>query len=167
MPDWLALYTKPKLERQVNDVLQGKGVETYFPILYQYSSHHRRKEATPFFPCYLFAQIDPTSSEYRTLPWTPGLHCIVRFGGRPAWLPDEVVAGLRQHLAHLERSGYFEPSHQFQPGDRVRITSGPLKDLQGVFDRDVTKEGRVKILLDYLGRFTACEVEASSLAKVG
>lgn len=167
MSDWLTLYTKPKLERQVNEVLQGKGVETYFPVVYQYSTHYRRKEPAPFFPCYLFAQIDPTSSEYRTLQWTPGLNSVVRFGGRPAWLPGAVIAELRKHLAYLERSGYFEVAHHFQPGDLVRITSGPLRDLEAVFDRALSKEGRVRILLDFIGKFTACEVEASFLARVG
>ena len=165
--NWLTLYTKPRSERQAHDFLQAAGVETYFPVVAQYSTHRRAIESAPFFPCYLFVRVDPAAREFSALPWTPGLRCIVRFDGRPAWLPDRVISELRQHLGRLDRSGYFDPRSQFRPGDRVRITAGPLKDMEAVFDRAVSKEGRVRILLDFIGRFTACEVEADCLAKVG
>ncbi len=164
--NWLTLYTKPKLERRVCDALQARNVEAYLPVVLQFSTHLRQREHVPFFPCYLFAQVDPESTAYAELAWTPGLRRVVRFDGRPAWLPAAVIAGLREHLDELERHGYFSPGCKFQPGDRVRIQSGPLKDLDAVFDRALSKEGRVRILLNFIGRFTACEVEASCLSRV-
>ncbi|MFB0537885.1 MAG: transcription termination/antitermination protein NusG [Anaerolineae bacterium] len=165
MQHWLALYTKPRMERQVSNALTGRGVETYLPLVYKYSKHRRRKEPSPFFPCYLFARVDPTSADYLSLRWTPGLRSIVRFGGRVAQVPDEAVTRIKQRLAQLEQAGYSESSG-FKHGERVRIQAGPLEGLEAMFDRTVSATGRVRILLDILGRLTACEIESDWLEKV-
>lgn len=165
MQHWLALYTKPRMERQVNQVLTGQGVETYLPLIYKYSKHRRRKEPAPFFPCYLFARVDPSSAAFLSLAWTPGLRSVVRFDGKVAWVPDQVVAHIKERLVQLEQTGYSE-CLGFKPGDRVRIEAGPLEGLEAIFDRATSATGRVRILLDVLGRLTACEIESDRLAKV-
>lgn len=165
MRHWLALYTKPRMERQVSEILTGQGVETYLPLVYKYSKHRRRKEPSPFFPCYLFARADPTSPDYPSLRWTPGLRNIVRFGGRAARVPDEVIVQIKERLAQLGKSGYLE-SDRFQHGERVRIEAGPLEGLEAVFDQTLSAAGRVRILLDILGRLTACEIESDWLERV-
>jgi transcription antitermination factor NusG len=48
----------------------------------------------------------------------------------------------------------------------VRIEAGPLQGLEAMFDRTVSATGRVRILLDILGRLTACEIESDWLEKV-
>jgi len=165
MQHWLALYTKPRMERQVSNVLTGLGVETYLPLIYKYSKHRRRQEPSPFFPCYLFARVDPTSADFLPLRWTPGLRSIVRFGGKVARVPDEVVTRIKERLPQLEQVGYPESS-RFKHGERVRIEAGPLEGLEAMFDRTVSATGRVRILLDILGRLTACEIESDWLEKV-
>ncbi len=164
MQRWCALYTKPRMERRVSEVLTGQGVETYLPLISKYNKHRRRREPSPFFPCYLFARVDPTSADFLALPWTPGLRHIVRFGGKVAWVPDEVIARIKERLAQLEQTGYFEGG-RFKRGERVRIGVGPLEGLEAIFDRTVSATGRVRILLDILGRLTACEVESDWLEK--
>ena len=165
MQRWLTLYAKPHKEMQVSELLTAKGVEVYLPTVHKYVLRRRRKEATPFFPCYLFARIDSNSHQYLSLPWTPGLRSIVKFGGKVVWVPDEIITRIREKLPHLEQSGYFN-SNKFHPGDVVRITAGPLKDLDAIFDRNLSKQGRVKVLLDMLGRLTSCEVASDWLEKI-
>jgi len=164
MQHWYALYTKPRMERQVSEVLTGRGMETYLPLIYKYSKHRRRKEPSPFFPCYLFARVDPTSPDFLVLRWTPGLRSVVKFGGKAARVPDEVVTRIKERLAQLEQAGYSESS-RFKHGERVRIEAGPLEGLEAIFDRTVSATGRVKILLDILGRLTTCEIESDWLEK--
>lgn len=161
---WCTLYTKPRMERRVSEVLTGRGMETYLPLIRKYSKHRRRKEPSPFFPCYLFARVDPTSSDFLSLRWTPGLRSIVRFGGKVAQVPDEVIMRIQERLAQLEQAGYSDSS-RFKHGERVRIEAGPLEGLEAVFDRTVSATGRVRILLDILGRLTACEIESDWLEK--
>jgi transcriptional antiterminator RfaH len=157
MAQWLTLCTKPKMERQVINLLQSRGIEGYLPLLQQFSAHRRRLEPVPFFPCYLFATVDPNSTDLVSVSWLPGLRYVVRFDDRPAWVSDQVIQEVRNQLTRRERSGGAGQS-KFKPGDRVRITTGPLKDLEAVFDRNVSKDNRVRILLEFLRQLTACEV---------
>jgi transcription antitermination factor NusG len=79
-------------------------------------------------------------------------------------VPDQAILRIREHVVRLERSGFFD-SDKFKAGDRVRITAGPLVGLEAIFDRGLSKGGRVKVLLEFLGQLTACEVEADWLVK--
>jgi transcription antitermination factor NusG len=164
---WLTLYTKPRLERQVSEVLTARGVETLLPIVHEYSEHRRRPEPSPFFPCYLFGRVEPTSPAYLFLNWTPGLRGIVSFDGKVAWVPDKVISQIAVRVAQWEREVKYQDKNRFKPGDRVRIKTGPLQDLEALFDRTLSKAGRVRILLDMLGRWTACELDSDWLEKIG
>lgn len=166
MYSWLTLNIKQQMEIQVDQFLTAKGVETYLPLVQKYIARRRRKELAPFFPGYLFARIDLTSSDYLELNWTPGLKNIVKFGGNVARVPDLVIDEIRQRLPQLEKAGYFDKAKKFHSGDLVRIKAGPLKDWDAIFDRNLSKEGRVRVFLETLGRLTACEVDSSWIEKV-
>ena len=45
-------------------------------------------------------------------------------------------------------------------GDRVRVTEGPLKDVEGTFIQDKPGCGRLVVSIGLLGRGVAVEVEA-------
>jgi len=155
---WLALYTKPYKERQVRDLLRAQDIDVYLPeITVQQKSGTKRK---PFFPCYLFARVDPRSPTLTDVRWTPGLRCIVRSGHRPVPVPDAVVEHIRRRLQQL---GTLKPADRFQEGDVVRITSGPLEGLEAIFDRRVSARGRVRIFLELMNRLVAAEVDATDL----
>ena len=54
----------------------------------------------------------------------------------------------------------------FQPNDVIRVTSGPLRDLLGVFERWVSDGERVRVLLNLIGYQPAVELHYSMLEKV-
>lgn len=162
---WYALYTKPHKEQHVSAVLQARGVETYLPTIPVYKGRRRTEKSQAFFPCYLFARMDPGAVGYSSVAWTPGLRRIVSFGGQPAVVRDDVIDMIRHRLKRMEASGY--PLEQrFQSGDRVLIKSGPLRDLEAVFDKPLSSSDRARVLVDILGRLTACEIELGCLEKV-
>ncbi|HID87282.1 MAG TPA: hypothetical protein EYP55_07870 [Anaerolineae bacterium] len=162
MERWYALFTKPRMEQQVGDLLKSKGVETYVPTV-KVARRRRPAVERAFFPRYMFARLDLEAVGLSAIRWTPGVTCIVSFGGRPAVVPDEVVELIKRRLAEIKEEGY---GARFRTGDRVRIREGPLRDLEGIFDRALSGEDRVRVLIDLLGRLTACEVEARNLEKV-
>ena len=57
MLHWYALFTKPRQEHQVAQLLVGKGIETYVPTI-TVRTRRRGKVKRAFFPRYAFAQID-------------------------------------------------------------------------------------------------------------
>jgi len=161
MEHWYTLYTKPHKEQQVSGFLESKGLETYLPTVKIRKNGNYK--VVPFFSCYLFVRVDP-SNGLSSVRWTPGLRRIVSFGDQPAVVDDNVVSCLRQRLAEMQESGY--EAYRLKPGDRIVITSGPLRDFEAVFERGLSSGQRARILVDFLGRRTRCEVEIDRLEKV-
>jgi len=162
MEHWYTLYTKPHKEQQVSGFLESKGLETYLPVI-QVRKRGQEK-SVPFFSCYLFVRVDP-SNGLSSLRWTPGLRRIVSFGDQPALVDERVISFIKQRLTDIQESGCT--AYRFKPGDRVAITSGPLRDFEAIFDQKLSSRDRAKILVDFVGRWTRCEVEIDCLEKVG
>ncbi len=164
MTSWYTLYTKPHCERQVEGALGAQAIETYFPSMPVVTPRPGRSPIRPFFPCYLFARVDLDAVGVSRLNWTPGVRRVVMFGGLPARVEDTVIARIREHLTQphaMDEQGEF-----LQPGDRVVITSGPMQDVEAVFDKRLSAAGRVRVLIQLLERWTAVEMEAVSLHKL-
>lgn len=161
MKHWCTLYTKPRKEQQVSSFLEDRGYDTYLPTIPV--RKNGREKTMPFFSCYLFVRADPSDGLF-SMRWTPGLRRIVSFGDHPAVVDDDVMSCLRQRMAQMQQSGY-QP-HRFKPGDRVAITSGPLRDFEAVFGRGLSSAQRARILVDFLGRWMPCQVEIDYLKKV-
>jgi transcriptional antiterminator RfaH len=80
---------------------------------------------------------------------SPGVTRLNQNGGvEPARVPDRIIDGLRAR----ERGGLFVlPPPPFQPGNRVRITHGPLVGFSGLV-AGMRPHQRIEILLQMLGR---------------
>ena len=163
---WYAIHTKPRQEYLVRELLEGRGIATYLPALKvkRTRSPHSRGER-PFFANYLFASMDLSVVALSSVNWAPGVNCVVQFGGQPAIVPGEVIAWLRDRLAHVQPEDYYQglPLH---PGDRLRMTKGPLRDMEAVFDQQLSSGQRARVFIEILGRLTACQVDLQDLRRV-
>jgi transcriptional antiterminator NusG len=54
----------------------------------------------------------------------------------------------------------------FSKGDLVRISSGPFEGFEGMFDTRLGGKTRARILVEFVGRLTAAEVDVRNLEKV-
>jgi transcriptional antiterminator RfaH len=159
MERWYALYTKPRKERQVNTTLRGQGIETYLPTVQRKVRRRDRPDRIVYFPCYLFARLDFEVVPRSSIAWMPGVRRIVSSGDQPTVVADEIVELIRCRLKDVEEVGYG----RLKQGDRVRITSGPLRDLEAVFDQPLSATDRIRILLDVMGRMTPVEIDYSQI----
>ena len=77
---------------------------------------------------------------------------LIMAGDGPARVPDAVIAELRAR----ERDGLIElpKPPALQPGDRVRIISGPFSDHLALYEGQTAHE-RVAVLLQFLGASSA------------
>jgi transcriptional antiterminator RfaH len=162
MKNWHAIYTKPHKERQVDAWLQEKGIETYLPTVRRRRRRNDRPERVIYFNCYLFARLDLTAIPLSSVAWMPGIRCLVSAGERPIAVPDDVIVYIRNRLEQIDEIGYGD----LRPGDRVRITTGPFRDLEAVFDRPLSAADRVSILLRVLGQLTPIEIDRSALVQL-
>src|SRR5690606_15515553 len=130
MKYWYTLHTKPNSEYRVAATLQQQEIEIYLPETPPLRQGQKRQ---PFFPCYLFMHTDLAIVPAWRWQWTPGLRGLVAFDGVPVPLSGQVIALIQRRLAEMEAAGPG-PVHPFKPGDTVRITNGPLRDMLAIFD---------------------------------
>ena len=55
---------------------------------------------------------------------------------------------------------------ELKDGDVVEVTSGPFKDLRGVFQKKMSGKGRVKILLSLIGVDVPVQISRWQIKKV-
>jgi transcription antitermination factor NusG len=158
-PEWNVLYTRHQHEKLVAESLAGNGFEVFLPTYKTIRQWTDRKKqlSLPLFPCYVFVR--STFERHLRLLTTPGVHFVVMFAGRPAAIPDWEMDALRKAVESKLR---VEPHPFLQCGDWVRVTSGPLTDVEGILLR---KKGSLRLILsaELLGKSIAVEIDAFSV----
>lgn len=162
MLHWYTLYTKPKREQQVHDILSKRGFEVYLPLLRLLKKRRLVQTQEPLFPCYLFVRTDIEQVGISTIAWTQGLRRVVSFCGQPAIVDDVVIEHIKRRLS--EGNGP-EVYGRFRHGEQVVVTEGPFKDLDAIFDGRLSGSGRVRVLLKIMGQLRPCEVHEAWLEK--
>jgi transcriptional antiterminator RfaH len=154
-PCWYAIHTKLKQEERVAGNLAVLKVETFAPKIRErrYNEFSARPMfcVKPLFPGYVFARFDADRLLHR-IRLTRGVHSVVNFGGRPQTVDDEIISVIRSGIGE---DCLFGAEEQFAAGDKVKIKEGPLRDMAGIFVREVKAQERVMILLttiSYQGR---------------
>lgn len=151
---WYVVYSKPHKEETAQFHLAHKGLATFFPRLRLPKRVGKRHTIVPLFPNYLFVRLD-TPEEYNYARWSPGVRCVVNFNGTPTPVDDEVVLFLKRR-ANAE--GIVEACVRLTVGQEVRIVEGPLAGLVGIIQNPPDARGRVRVLLELLGRQVRAEV---------
>ena len=162
---WYVARTNPRAEYLARDQLENKGVEYYLPVVSNQSPRKGRQDA-PLFPSYLFLRYDTESPESTSLRAIPGLTGLVNFDGVAPLIPDDVIVHLRQLVAEMNESGGVRS--RFKPGDQVwvRWGSGETEDLAEIVADTRSAQGRVRVLIEFLGRLVHGDVPRSSIRPV-
>ncbi|MBM4307118.1 MAG: hypothetical protein FJ115_09810 [Deltaproteobacteria bacterium] len=162
--NWYVIQTKPKREEEVISHLSLKGVNIFGPKIESFSMRTGKmvRELKPLFPGYLFGKFN-LEQDYSLVRWGRGVKTILGFGGYPIPVSEEVIEIIRNRADPM---GIIRRTVHFKPNDCVKIKSGPLKDLVGIFERWVSDSERVRILLNLIGYQPAIEMHYSMLEKV-
>lgn len=159
LPRWFAVYTTPRHEKHVAELLADRGVEIFLPV-YRTTRQWKKSRPVvlelPLFPTYVFVRI---SRQARGIVLgTPGVLSIVG-SSRESWpLPNLEIEALRSGL--LERR--MEPHPYLIVGERVRIKAGVMAGVEGVLIRK-KNEFRVVVSLVSIMQSVAVEVDADDV----
>ncbi len=161
---WYVIQTKPKKEEEAKCYLSPRGVEIFSPLIEAFLLKNGRmnRELKPFFPGYIFGKFD-LEQNYPLVRWAKGVKKVLGLGGYPTPISDEVVEIIRERT---DIHGIVSVKCHFQANDVIRIKTGPLKDLLGIFERWVSDTERVRILLNLMGYQPAVEIHYSMVEKV-
>ncbi len=97
----------------------------------------------PLFPGYLFVNCDLETC-CRSVRYARGVRRIVAFGLTPEPVAVEIIEAIRARLVNGELA---VPAASFSPGQSVRIQDGPLQGLEAIFERELSDQQRVVLLL--------------------
>lgn len=143
MKHWFAFYCKSRHEKKSAEILDKQGFPVFLPlqtVLRQWSDRKKKVEE-PLFKGYLF--VECAENELFRICAVPGIVAPVKIAGRYGYLrPDEKV-GIERLLA---TGIYAEPVQlDLREGDRIEITEGPMKGLQGTC---LSEAGQAYFLLE-------------------
>jgi transcriptional antiterminator RfaH len=161
---WYVIQTKPKKEEGAKLYLSTKGVEVFSPLIETFVPRNGKmnKELKSLFPNYIFAKFE-LEKNYPLVRWARGVKKILGFGEYPVPISEEVIELIKKRT---DENGIVKKTHHFVANDVVRIKTGPLRELCGIFDRWVSDSERVRVLLDLIGYQPAVEIHYSMIEKV-
>jgi transcriptional antiterminator RfaH len=161
---WYVIQTKPANEHRVEAHLSNQEIAAFLPMLetFHYLNGKMIPKIKPMFPSYLFAKLDIQAAYYR-VKWTRGVNKILGNGGEPVPVSEKVIQALRQRMGE---KNVVRLDDDLEKGSVVQFTSGPFKDLTGVFDKKMSDGGRVRILLNLIGVDASVQVSRYQIRKV-
>jgi transcription antitermination factor NusG len=160
MPKWFAIYTKPRWEKKVNQLLTDKGVECYCPLnkVKRKWSDRTKIIEEPLFKSYVFVKV--TEEERTKVRLTNGVVNFVYWNGKPAIVREKEIQIIKLFLDEHENV-------QVRPMDltvqqRVLIISGTFMDRTATV-LDVRKK-EVKVSIDSLGYELVALIDKNKIA---
>ncbi len=156
---WYAVYTRPRWEKKVTELLARRKVEVFCPLNKTLRQWADRKKIVmePLFTSYVFVCV--TEAEHLLIKQTDGIINFVYWLGSPAVIKDEEIETIKNFLS--EHSDVKLEKVAVNVADRVRITDGLLVHREG--DVLEVKSKTVKVLLPSLGYAMTAEISKSRI----
>lgn len=164
-PAWYLVHSQPNAEAKAAEHLRRQGYVTYLPQLARTRRHARKVELTkvPFFPRYLFVEVDVAAQRWRAINSTVGVSRLVGTGVAPQPVMPCVVDAIRSREGADGLLSPDRPSLRMLAGDAVRVVDGAFEACRGLF-LAATDAERVAILLDLMGRKVRVVLDAGAVA---
>lgn len=147
MNHWILLHSKPHKEDFLWGELKARGIDCYYPRIRVKPVNPRARTIHPYFPGYLFVNVEFESDQYKELPWLPGASGWVHFGEEPATVPESIINGIRRHVDELNANGGLSSLKSIKHGEKVDIVEGPFANYEAIFDTTISGSDRVRVLL--------------------
>ena len=156
---WLAVYTRPRWEKKVNNLLAEKGTESYCPLnkVRRKWSDRMKLVEEPLFKSYVFVKVN--EDERTAVRMTPGVINFVYWNGKPAVIKEKEIANIRKFLNEYENVEVHPTNLEID--QRVKIITGPFMDQEGKVLS--VRHKTVKIAIDSLGYTLVAYIERSKL----
>jgi transcriptional antiterminator RfaH len=162
---WHAVYVSSRTEKKISENLINKGIEAYVPLVKTMRQWSDRKKMVelPLLNGYVFVKI--ASTENDKIMQTRGVVNFVRSEGKIATIRDVEIDRLKQLVAlgyHLEANGI---NRKYKEGDKVKITSGVLKGIEG-YVVTAGEDCQIEVLLESIGQCIRVRLPQELLASL-
>ena len=161
---WYVVQTKPAKEYSVETNLVKQEIEVFLPKYesFQHVGPISILKIKPLFPNYLFARLD-LGTHYYKVKWTRGVSKILGNATNPVPVSENVIHTIK---CRMGADNLVKLEDNLSEGDLICVTSGPFKDLTGIFAKRMSDRGRVRVLLNMIGVDVPVQIPQWQIKKV-
>jgi len=158
---WFLAQFRPNCHAMAERNLRQQRFQTFLPLHEETKRRAGRFVSTlrPLFAGYMFVAFDTAKGGWRKINNTYGVTRLVSFGEEPQSVPLDLISRL---MLRCDGGGKLLPPRILNPGDAVRISSGPFADFVATVEK-ISPDQRVWVLLDLMGRTARVAVVAETL----
>ena len=163
MKYWYAIYVRSRHEKKVHQLLLEKGVESSLPLIKTTRkwSDRKKKVEVPLFRGYVFVKIDIGKDKQNILQ----THGVVKFIGirnKPSKIPGEQI-----HWIHMmvEEPNTVQNEKEIPVGQKVRVTAGPFKGVEGVAMR-AGNQSRLVVVIESIMHAVSIDINPNYLDEI-
>ena len=160
---WYAIYVRSRQEKKVHQLLLEKGVESSLPLIKTTRkwSDRKKKVEIPLFRGYVFVNIYIKKDKLNILQ-TDGVVKFIGIRNEPSRIPDEEI-----HWVHMmvEKSDTVQSEAEIPVGQKVRVTCGPFKGVEGVAMR-AGNQSRLVIVIETIMHSVSVEINPNYLDEI-
>lgn len=173
--EWYVLHTYSGYENKVKASLEqrlavmslsDKVSQIVIPTedVTEFRGGEKKTVSKKFFPGYVLVEMEMSDETWHTVRHTPGVFGFVGDKNKPLPLPQEDVDA----IIHQIESGKprMKSKISFEVGESVRVIDGPFANFIGSISEIDERHGKVKIMMNILGRGTPVEVEFFKLERL-
>jgi transcription termination/antitermination protein NusG len=167
--NWYVVHTysghENKVKANLEKIAENRGMQNYIldivvPMEEQVEIKDGRRKATlrKVFPGYVLVKMVMNDDSWYTIKNTRGVTGFVGPGSKPIPLTEEEI-----RIMGVEE---FPPVVDYEVGDNVRVTSGPLENFIGVVEEINIERKKVRVLVSMFGRETPVELELVQIERL-
>lgn len=153
--EWFAVHVWTGREQSSAGHLRARGYDVFLPCYEEQRrwSDRVKRVNRALFPGYLFCRVSATAAA--RIVTAPGVIRIVGNADGPVPIRTDEIAAIERLV---EARLHPVPCHFLRVGERVRLDSGPLRDLEGVV-RQIRNRHRLVVSVSLLRRSVAVEID--------
>jgi transcription antitermination factor NusG len=159
---WFAVYTKPRCEKKVHQLLSLRGIESYCPlnkVSRQWSDRIKIVEE-PLFKSYVFVCIN--REDLTSVRMIEGVLNFVYWMGRPAIVRQCEIDSIRRFLNEYEN--VEARAIDIRPHSKVLIQQGILMDKEATVRK--LMHNRVEVVIESVGFRLIASIEKSNILAI-
>ena len=157
--NWYAVYTKPRWEKKVAEILTRKEIQNYCPLNKVLKKWHDRKKIImePLFTSYVFVQV--MEKQLTDLKRIDGIISVLYWLGKPAVIRENEIDAIKSFMNDYEHVSLEKVN--VRVNDKVKIIHGPLETREGIVLEVFTHT--IKVFLPSLGYSMLAQVHRSDI----
>lgn len=173
--NWYVIHTysgyENKVKTNLEQRLQSMGLadkisQIVIPIeeVIEVRAGKKTKVPKKFFPGYVLIEMEMSDETWHIVKHTPGVFGFVGDRNKPIPLNEiEVKEILQGPVPGVSR---LKPSLKFEKNEPIKVIQGPFTNFIGTVGEIDQKQGKLRVMMNILGRITPVEVEFHQVEKL-